>query len=90
MPDITITLTDTQLNSLKYSCLSPQEWIENASFNRARISQEEIIAKLVEHCNSNSIAIATGAEAQVAQAYELGVVDTAENVRNANIAESSE
>ena len=30
MPDITITLTDTQLKGLEYAALSPQEWAENA------------------------------------------------------------
>jgi len=30
----------------------------------------------MEHCNANGIAIATGVEAQVKQAYDLGVVKT--------------
>ena len=29
MPDITITLTDTQYKGLEYAALSPQEWAEN-------------------------------------------------------------
>jgi len=43
---------------------------------KARKAQDEIIAKLVTHCNANGIALATGAEAQITQAYTLGVVDT--------------
>ena len=37
--------------------------------NRARIAKDEIIALLVAHCNANSIAIATGEDAQITQAY---------------------
>ena len=48
--------------------------------NRARKAKDEIIAKLVAHCNANSIAIATGEDAQVTQAYTLGVVKSAADV----------
>jgi len=74
MPDITISITDTELKSLEYAAVSPADWADNAVTNRARIAKEEIIAKLVAHCNANSVAIATGEDAQVTQAYELGVV----------------
>ena len=77
MPDITISLTDTENKSLEYATASPQEWIDNAASNRARIAKEEIIALLVSHCNENNIAIATGEDAQVTQAYDLGVVEAA-------------
>lgn len=80
MPDITITVTDTEMKSLEYATLSPSDWVDNAATNRARIAKEEIIAKLVAHCNANSIALAVGEDAQVTQAYDLGVVDTAANV----------
>ena len=83
MANITVTLTDTQTKSLEYAVYSVQDWCDNAIHNRARISQEEIIAKLVAHCNANEIALATGADAQVTQAYSLGVVDTAKNVSDA-------
>ena len=83
MTTITIELTDTQNKSLEYAANSPQAWIENAVTNRARIAKDEIIAKLVEHCNTNEIALAVGEDAQVTQAYDLGVVDTAANVQSA-------
>ena len=82
MPDITVVLTDTQNKCMEYASVSVQDWADNALHNRARIAQEEIIAALVAHCNENEIAIATGADAQVTQAFELGVVKTAA-VRNA-------
>ena len=80
MAEIKITVTDTQVKCLEYAAVSVQDWCDNAVHNRARIAQEEIIAKLVEHCNANSIALAVGTEKQVAQAYELKVVDTVKNI----------
>ena len=83
MANITVTVSDTQVKCLEYAAYSVQDWCDNAIHNRARIAQEEIIAALVAHCNANSIALAVGTDAQVAQAYELGVVDTAANVQAA-------
>jgi phosphoribosylaminoimidazole (AIR) synthetase len=83
MPNITVSLTDTENKALEYAAVSVQDWIDNAATNRARIAKDEIIAKLVEHCNANSVALAVGEDAQVTQAYDLGVVDTAANVNAA-------
>jgi exopolysaccharide biosynthesis predicted pyruvyltransferase EpsI len=77
MPDITVSLTDTELKCLEYAAASPQDWADNALTNRARIAKDEIIAALVAHCNANDVAIATGEDAQVTQAYDLKVVKTA-------------
>ena len=85
MATYTITLTDTETKSLEYVAASNQDWIDNAAKNRARIAKEEIIALNMAHCNANSIAIATGEDAQVDQAYSLGVVKTAV-ARNAEVA----
>ena len=75
--DYTITVTDTQKKSLEYITPDVDEWITNAATNRARQAKDVIIDKLVKHCNANSIAIATGEDAQVDQAYTLGVVTKA-------------
>ena len=77
MPDITVSLTDTENKCMEYAAVSVQDWADNALTNRARIAKEEIIALLVAHCNANGIAIATGEDAQITQAYELEVVKTA-------------
>ena len=77
MPDITISITDTEKKALEYAMLDITDWTDNAVTNRARIAKDEIISKLVAHCNANGIAIATGEAAQVTQAYELEVVKTA-------------
>ena len=83
MPNITVALTDTQNKCMEYAAADVQDWADNALHNRARIAQDEIIAALVAHCNANEIALATGADAQVAQAFELEVVKTAAQ-RNAD------
>ena len=77
MPNITVALTDTQNKCMEYTAADVQDWADNALHNRARIAQEEIIAALVAHCNANEIALATGVDAQVAQAFELEVAKTA-------------
>ena len=83
MAEIKVTVSDTQVKCLEYAAYSVQDWCDNAIHNRARIAQDEIIAALVAHCNENSIALAVGTDAQVAQAFELKVVDTAKNVEDA-------
>ena len=83
MAEIKVTVSDTQVKCLEYAAYSVQDWCDNAIHNRARIAQEEIIALLVAHCNEKGIALATGADKQIAQAYELKIIDTAKNVSDA-------
>ena len=90
MAEIKVTVSVTQVKCLEYAAHSVQEWCDNAIHNRARIAQEEIIATLVEHCNANDIALAVGADKQVAQAYELKVVRTAKEHNEALAKEREE
>ena len=76
MASYTVTLTDTETKALEFCAYSNQAWIENVVKNRARIAKDEIIALNTAHCNQNGIAIAVGEDAQVTQAYTLGVVKT--------------
>lgn len=75
--DYTITLTEIEKKSLEYITSNIDSWITNAATARSEIAKKEIIEKLVLHCNENSIALAVGEDAQVLQAYELGVVEAA-------------
>tara|TARA_B100000424_G_C22881218_1_gene469022 strand:- start:829 stop:1080 length:252 start_codon:yes stop_codon:yes gene_type:complete len=72
--DYTITLTDTEQKCLEYIAVDVDDWITNAAQNRARQAKEQILAVNSAHCNANGIAIAVGEDAQVTQAYSLGVV----------------
>ncbi len=73
--DYTITLTTTEKKAMETITADVDDWITNAATNRARLAKEVIIANLITHCNTNGIAMATGEEAQVTQAYSLGVAE---------------
>tara|TARA_Y100000816_G_C26101478_1_gene583920 strand:- start:3009 stop:3278 length:270 start_codon:yes stop_codon:yes gene_type:complete len=77
MAEIKVTVTDTQMKCLEYIAFSVQDWCDNAIHVRAKVGQDEIISKLVEHCNAKGIAIETGIDKQIAQAFNLKVVMTA-------------
>ena len=77
MANITVTVTDTQQLALDEQMVSVTEWANNAVHEKARISSIDIQAKLLTHCNANSITMATGEAAQLQQAYDLNVIQTA-------------
>tara|TARA_Y100001937_G_C6926826_1_gene244247 strand:- start:52 stop:318 length:267 start_codon:yes stop_codon:yes gene_type:complete len=87
MAEIKVTVTDTQVKCLEYAAYSVQTWCDNSIHQRAKIAQDEIISKLIEHCNENNITIATGVDAQITQAYTLGVVKTAKQTTDEMAAE---
>ena len=70
-------LTDTEDKAMSYACLSTQDWADNALKNRAKIAIDDIVARNMKHCNANGIAIATGEDKQVEQAFTLKVIKTA-------------
>jgi hypothetical protein len=76
MPNYTVALTDTEDKALSNVAYSQQDWIDNAIKERCRVAIEDIIARNMAHCNANGITIATGQDAQVTQAFTLGVVKT--------------
>lgn len=80
MADYTVKLTDTEDKAMTYAALSTQDWVDNALKNRARIAKDEIIAANMTHCNANGIAIATGEDKQIEQAFTLKVVKTAKEI----------
>jgi hypothetical protein len=73
--DYTITITQTQKKAMETITVDIDDWITNAATARADIAIQEIVAKLVAHCNDNEIAMAVGQDAQVTQAYDLGIVE---------------
>lgn len=78
--EYTVELSDSEKLAMEVVSTNPQEWIDNAFKNRARIAIDEICLLLMTHCNENNISIATGKDAQVAQAFELGVVIKASEI----------
>ena len=76
MENYTITLTDAEIKAADYAIADIQFWIQNCINVRVGKAQKQIVDILVQHCNANSIAIATGVEAQVQQAYDLELIQT--------------
>ena len=77
MPDITVSITDTEEKALNYICVGITTLTQNYIKNRARKAKDEIVALNIAHCNANDIAIGVGVTAQIDQAYSLGVIKTA-------------
>ena len=77
MPEIKFNITDTQEKVLNTVIVGIGTWADNAVTNRAEIAQEDILNRLVKYCNDNSISLAAGIDAQIDQAYAVGVAQTA-------------
>ena len=77
--DYTITVSDLEKDCLRYICADVSEFLNSYAKSRAKFAKDEIIALNMAHCNENGIAIATGEEAQVAQAYNLKVILSGED-----------
>ena len=72
--EYTITLTDAEKIAMEYIAIDVQEWISNAAKVRAEDSIKEIQTLLMDYCNKNNVLIAVGKDAQVQQAFELGLL----------------
>ena len=87
MPDITVTISDTEQKCLQHDIADDLDvWADAIIKNKANIIKSQIITMLIAHCNENDIAIATGEDAQITQAYDLGVVRTASQRNSDNLA----
>ena len=76
--DYTITLTEAEDLALQYVAADPQEWIDNAVTNRARIAIDEICDLYVKtKLENNQPITATNKSDMVLEAYEEGLVKTA-------------
>lgn len=77
MPDITVTLTDTQYKGLEYCAYSPQDWADNAITERARIAVDEIIKMYTTRALDEGVQIPATRELIVADAFTRGWAQTA-------------
>ena len=80
MPNITITLTDTQLKGLEYCAVSTQEWADNILTNRARIANDEIVQMYTTRALDEGVAIPATRELIVSDAFTRGWAKTAAQV----------
>ena len=77
MPNITITLTDTQLKGLEYAALSPQDWAQNAITERCRIANDEIVQLYTNRALDEGVQIPATRELIVEDAFAREWVKTA-------------
>jgi hypothetical protein len=74
----TVTLTEAEDLALQYVAVDPQDWIDNAAHNRARIAIDEICDLYVKHkLDNNQPITTTNKPDMVLAAYEEGLVKTA-------------
>ena len=78
MANFTFTITSAEEKAMESICVDIKEWGENAVKVRAAQAITNITTQLLAHCNENQITIATGVEAQIDQAYSLGLIQKAE------------
>tara|TARA_B100001996_G_C18263621_1_gene440174 strand:+ start:236 stop:577 length:342 start_codon:yes stop_codon:yes gene_type:complete len=74
---IAVELSELEKKALEYDLYSVDDWVINAAKQKAHVVIEEIISLNTEYCNQNGIAISVGKGAQIEQAYDLGIIQTA-------------
>ena len=84
MVDYTITVNDVDNKVLGYVAVSQKDWIDNCISARMVAGKRDIIDALIKHCNDNGITMATGEDAQINQAFDLGVVQLAKDIESKN------
>jgi hypothetical protein len=72
----TVTLTETEKLAMEYVAYDPQDWVENAFKERARIAIEEIVKLAVEKFLAANQTIPGSKEEIVAAAYNNGWIQT--------------
>lgn len=73
----TITLTETEKLAMEYIAYDPQDWVENAMKERARIATEEIVKLSVDKFLEAGQTIPGSREEIVAAAYANDWIQTA-------------
>ena len=78
----TITLTETEKLAMEYVAYDPQEWVENAFKERARIAIDEIVKIAVDKFLDANQTIPGSKEEIVAAAYSNGWIEKASDRSN--------
>ena len=75
--EYTITLTDTEKAAMEYVAYDPQEWVENAFKERARLAIEDIVKLAVDKFLEAGQPIPGSRDEIVAAAYSNEWIQTA-------------
>jgi hypothetical protein len=77
MNTYTIELTNAEKAAMEYITYEPQDWVENAMKERARLAIEDIVKLAIEKYLELSISIPSSKDEIVIDAYERGWIQTA-------------
>jgi hypothetical protein len=77
MATYTVTYTETEELAMSYIAASPNEWIQNAAHERARIAIDEVVKIAVEKFLENGRDIPGSKDAIVAAAFANGWIKSA-------------
>lgn len=75
-----VDLTETEDKALGYAAFSPQNWIDNAAHERARIAIDEIVSIAVQKCLEQGIQIPSTKEEIINLAFEKAWVVAAKDI----------
>ena len=76
MPSYTVTVTDAQDLALNTQMVGVGTYINTVIESQIVFAQQSIQNDLLKYCNDNSVAMAVGIDAQVQQAFDVGIAHT--------------
>ena len=76
MPNYTVTVTDAQELALNSQMVGVGTYINTVIESQIFFAQQEIQSNLLKYCNENGVAMAVGIDAQVQQAFAVGIAHT--------------
>ena len=76
MPSYTITVTDAQDLALNTQMVGVGTYINTVIESQIVFAQRKIQDDLLKYCNDNGVAMAVGVDAQVQQAFDVGIAHT--------------
>ena len=71
---VTLSFEDHEMKALESEFVDVSWFFQNFVNHRYQLREQNILSVLLAHCNANGIALATGASAQIDQAYDLGLI----------------
>ena len=76
MPSYTVTVTDAQDLALNTQMVGVGTYINTVIESQLVFAQQSIQNDLLKYCNDNGVAMAVGIDAQVQQAFDVGIART--------------
>jgi len=76
MPNYTVTVTDAQDLALNTQMVGVGTYINTVIESQIVFAQQSIQNDLLKYCNDNGVAMAVGIDAQVQQAFDVGIAST--------------